>query len=268
MELRSIMMPIRYITRFKRREVMFIEGECNKIDPVNKTILVEDNSEIVGAVSSQTIPYDYLVVACGAENATFGIPGVKDFACFLKESWDARKIRTRLMDCIETASFAGQTAEEIERLLHMVVVGGGPTGVEYAAELHDFLVDDLGHWYPEFASKINITLVEAMPHVLPMFSKELINYTEKTFAENKVKILNNTMVKEVKQKELVVQNAQKEIERIPYGLLVWATGNAPRTVVQDLIKQLPPTLQNQRRGLVVDEYLRVKGTDNIYCLGD
>lgn len=67
---------------------------------------------------------------------------------FLKEVWDAQKIRTRLMDCIETAGFPGQTPEEIERLLHMIVVGGGPTGVEYAAELHDFLVEDLTTWYP------------------------------------------------------------------------------------------------------------------------
>lgn len=67
---------------------------------------------------------------------------------FLKEVWDAQKIRTRLMDCIETAGFPGQTQEEIERLLHMIVVGGGPTGVEYAAELHDFLVEDLTTWYP------------------------------------------------------------------------------------------------------------------------
>lgn len=52
------------------------------------------------------------------------------------------------MDCIETAAFPGQSAEEIERLLHMVVVGGGPTGIEYAAELHDFLVEDLSKWYP------------------------------------------------------------------------------------------------------------------------
>lgn len=44
------------------------------------------------------------------------------------------------MDCIETASFTGQTQEEIDRLMHMVVVGGGPTGVEYAGELHDFLI--------------------------------------------------------------------------------------------------------------------------------
>jgi NADH:ubiquinone reductase (non-electrogenic) len=137
------MQPIRYLTRFKKREVQFVEADCNKIDPITKTLSIKDNSEIVGAISEQTIKYDYLIIACGAQNATFNIPGVKEHACFLKESWDARKIRTRLMDTIESAAFPGQPKEEVERLLHMVVVGGGPTGVEYAAELHDFLVEDL-----------------------------------------------------------------------------------------------------------------------------
>ncbi|KAJ3161277.1 NADH:ubiquinone oxidoreductase [Geranomyces variabilis] len=267
-ELRSIMMPMRYITRFKKRVIAFVEGVCNEIDVQNKTLLVEDNSEIVGEVSKQSIPYDYLVIACGAENATFGIPGVTQFACFLKEAWDAKKIRTRLMDCMETAAFAGQTEAEMERLLHMVVVGGGPTGVEYAAELYDFLQEDLASWYPELAPKIKITLVEALPHVLPSFSKELIDYTEKHFAEAKMKILSNTMVKEVKQKELIVQNPQKQIESIPYGLLVWATGNTARPVVAQLIKSLNPALQNQRRGLVVDDFLKVKGADDVWGLGD
>ncbi|KAJ3087529.1 NADH:ubiquinone oxidoreductase [Quaeritorhiza haematococci] len=267
-ELRSIMQPIRYMTRLKKREVMFIEGECTEIDPESKVITVQDNSELVGAVSKQSIPYDVLIVACGAENATFGIPGVKENACFLKETWDARKIRTRLMDCLETAAFPGQPESEVQRLLHMVVVGGGPTGVEYAAELHDFLNEDLVAWYPEMAGKIKITLIEALPHVLPMFSKQLIEYTETTFAENKVDILNNTMVKEVRPKELVVLNKEKQIETIPYGLLVWATGNTARPVVTSLIKQLDPALQNQRRGLVVDDHLRVKGASMIYALGD
>jgi NADH:ubiquinone reductase (non-electrogenic) len=52
------------------------------------------------------------------------------------------------MDCLETAAFPGQPQEEIDRLLHFVVVGGGPTGVEYSAELRDFLVDDVVKWYP------------------------------------------------------------------------------------------------------------------------
>lgn len=107
-----------------------------------------DNSEIKGQVNSSKVSYDYLVIGVGATNQTFGIKGVQEHAMFLKEVWDAQKIRTRLMDCIETAGFPNQSPEEIDRLLHMVVVGGGPTGVEYAAELHDFLVEDLTTWYP------------------------------------------------------------------------------------------------------------------------
>jgi NADH:ubiquinone reductase (non-electrogenic) len=172
------------------------------------------------------------------------------------------------MDCLETAAFPGQPEKEVDRLLHMVVVGGGPTGVEYAAELHDFLTEDLVDWYPDMAGKIKITLIEALPNVLPMFSRQLIDYTEQTFAENKVDIWTNTRVKEVHPKEILVQKPDNSIEKVPYGLLVWATGNTARPVVADLMKKLPVELQNQRRGLVVDEYLRVKGARNIFALGD
>lgn len=98
---------------------------------------------------------------------------------------------------VETAAFPGQSSEEVDRLLHMVVVGGGPTGVELSGELHDFLEDDLKMWYPELASRIRITLVEALPSVLPTFSKQLIEYTESTFKESRIEILTKTMVKEV-----------------------------------------------------------------------
>ena len=123
---------------------------------------------------------------------------------------------------LETAAFPGQDTQEIERLLHMVVVGGGPTGVELSGELHDFLEDDLKSWYPELASKIRITLVEALPSVLPMFSKQLINYTESTFKESKIEILTKTMVKEVKEKSVVLQMPDKSIKEMPCGLVVWA----------------------------------------------
>jgi NADH:ubiquinone reductase (non-electrogenic) len=176
--------------------------------------LPSDNSEIKGAVSSTTISYDYLVYAVGAEVQTFNIPGVKEHACFMKELHDAEKMQRGFMDCmildilfrdfahkapgLETAAFPGQLPEEIDRLLHMVVVGGGPTGVELSGELHDFLEDDLKMWYPELAGRIRITLVEALPSVLPTFSKQLIDYTESTFKESKIEVLTKTMVKEVR----------------------------------------------------------------------
>lgn len=118
---------------------------------------VVDLSDIRGEAGSVTINYDYLVYAVGCENQTFGIKGVKEHACFLKELSDADKIRQKLLDCepmssprdrdrraddigVETAAFRDQDEKEIDRLMHMVVVGGGPTGVEYAGELHDFLI--------------------------------------------------------------------------------------------------------------------------------
>lgn len=69
------------------------------------------------------------------------------------------------MDCCETATFKDQPPEEIKRLLHMVVVGGGPTGVEFAGELQDFFESDLRKWIPDIADNFKVTLVEALPTV-------------------------------------------------------------------------------------------------------
>ena len=69
------------------------------------------------------------------------------------------------MDCIETAVFKDQPEEEVKRLLHMVVVGGGPTGVEFAGELQDFFEQDLRKWIPEIQDYFHVTLVEALPNV-------------------------------------------------------------------------------------------------------
>lgn len=72
--------------------------------------------------------YDYLVVAVGAQTATFSIKGVKENTYFLKNIQQAQKIRKNIMDSFETAAIPGQPDSEKRRLLHFVVVGGGPTG--------------------------------------------------------------------------------------------------------------------------------------------
>jgi NADH:ubiquinone reductase (non-electrogenic) len=200
-----------------------------------------------------------------------GIPGVREHGLFLKEVGDAQMIRKRIMDCCETATFKDQPLEEVKRLLHMVVVGGGPTGVEFAGELQDFFAEDLRKWIPEIAENFHVTLVEALPNVLPMFSKQLIDYTEQTFDEEKITIRTKTMVKKVTDKFIEAESTgpdgKKQLEQIPYGLLVWATGNALRPVVKDLMSQIPAQ-KDSRRGLAVNEYLVVKGTENIWAVGD
>lgn len=175
------------------------------------------------------------------------------------------------MDCVETAMFKDQTEDEIKRLLHMVVVGGGPTGVEFAGELQDFFNEDLKKWIPEIKDNFHVTLVEALPNVLPMFSKQLIDYTESTFKEEEITIRAKTMVKKVTDKyieaEVTNPDGSKSMETIPYGLLVWATGNAVRPVVRDLMSQIPAQ-KNSRRGLAVNEFLVVNGAENIWAVGD
>lgn len=88
-----------------------------------------------------------------------------------------------------------------------------------------------------------------------------------TFKENKIDIAVKTMVKEVKEKVIIAQNERKEIVEYPYGLLVWATGNTARPLTKDIMDQLPNE-QVSRRGLLVDEHLRLLGADGIFALGD
>lgn len=181
----------------------------------------------------------------------------------MKEIQDGERMKRRFLDCVESAGFPGQSEEEIDRLLHFVVVGGGPTGVEVSGELHDFLEQDLKSWYPELSSRIRITLVEALPSVLPMFSKRLIDYTESTFKESKIDILTKTMVKEIKEKSVVLQMPDKTIKEVPVGMVVWAGGNKPRVVTNELIKKVNSVVaesQTNRRGIAID------GTPSSYSI--
>lgn len=104
-----------------------------------------------------------------------------------------------------------------------------------------------------------------------MFSKQLIDYTEQTFKEETIDIRTKTMVKNVTKEyieaEFVGPDGKKVMEKIPYGLLVWATGNAVRPLVKDLMSQIPAQA-DARRGLNVNEYLVVKGAENIWAVGD
>ncbi|EFX03867.1 alternative NADH-dehydrogenase [Grosmannia clavigera kw1407] len=270
-EHRSIMEPIRTIARTKNGSVTFYEAEASSVDPERKVVKIRDGADVRGRTTESEVAYDMLVVGVGAENATFGIPGVLENSCFLKEIGDAQRIRKKIMDCVETAALKDQTSEEIDRLLHMVVVGGGPTGVEFAGELHDFFEDDIKKLIPDIADRFRVTLIEALPNVLPSFSKQLIDYTESTFKEEEIAIHTKTMVKKVTDKAVEAEasrpDGSKERVVFPYGLLVWATGNALRPVVRDLMGRIPAQ-KDSRRGLAVNEYLVVQGARDIWAVGD
>ncbi|CAH2351565.1 external NADH-ubiquinone oxidoreductase 1, mitochondrial [[Candida] railenensis] len=291
-ELRSIIEPVRSVTRRSPGEVIYLEAEATDIDPLNNTITLKqsttvhsghsgkDTSSSKSTVSEHSgveeittsLTYDYLVVGVGAQPSTFGIPGVAEHSTFLKEVSDSQKIRKRLMDCIEAANILPKDDSERKRLLSIVVCGGGPTGVEVAGELQDYIDQDLAKWMPEVSGELKVTLVEAQPHVLSMFNKKLIDYTKEVFQATNIDLKTNTMVKKVSDKVVTAQvtspkDGSSEVVEIPYGMLIWATGNALRPIVRNLSSKLDEQ-KNARRGLLVDERLLVDGTNNIYALGD
>ncbi|CAO1638761.1 unnamed protein product [Sympodiomycopsis kandeliae] len=265
---RSIAQPTRQLTRYANREVQVLEAEATKVDAKAKTVTFEDKSEIAGSLGNVTIPYDYLVYAVGSAPQTFGIEGVAKHGCFLKELKDAEKIRNRVMDCVESACITGQPQEEVDRLLTAVVCGGGPTGVEFAAELRDFVKDDLAKWYPEIANRVKVILVEGLPNILPMFSKKLIEYTESEFRQQEITLLTKHMLRDVDDTHVTVKKPDGDELKIPYGTFVMAAGNGQRGITRDLMSQLPES-QTNRRGLEVDEHMRLKGAEEaIFALGD
>ena len=193
-EARSIVEPIRKIVakQYLKHPVNFLEAECTSVNPEKKIIHCKDRSGVVGAVDSFDLDYDLLVVAIGAMPNTYRTPGVEQYAHFLKEIPDARRIRDVLIDNVETASIPGQPVEERKCLLHIVVVGGGPTGVEFAAEAADFLKEDVAKIYPNVIEDCKVTLVHSRDSVLNTYDKTISDYTQGTMKSDKVNLITNS----------------------------------------------------------------------------
>jgi NADH dehydrogenase FAD-containing subunit len=137
-------------------------------DPMQGVALAADRG--VGDVKKKVekgrmfeMGWDKLVVSVGCYSQTFNTKGVKEHAYFLKDVGDARKIRNRLLSCFEMASLP-TTNEEMKRmLLNFAVVGGGPTGIEWSAELCDMIEEDMKHLYPDLVGYAKVCLGCASP---------------------------------------------------------------------------------------------------------
>ncbi|CAA7054662.1 unnamed protein product [Microthlaspi erraticum] len=265
-EARSVVEPIRNMGR-KNVEMSFLEAECFKIDPGKKKVYCRSKQGVDSKGKKQEfdVDYDYLVIATGAQSNTFNIPGVEENCHFLKEVEDAQRIRRTVIDSFEKASLPDLKEEERKRMLHFVVVGGGPTGVEFAAELHDFVTEDLVKLYPKAKNLVQITLLEAADHILTMFDKRITEFAEEKFGRDGVDVKLGSMVVKVNDKEISAKTKGGEVSTIPYGMIVWSTGVGTRPVIKDFMKQIG---QGNRRALATNEWLRVEGCDNIYALGD
>ncbi|KAJ4347113.1 uncharacterized protein N0V89_011051 [Didymosphaeria variabile] len=258
LEFRTALEPI----RTRRTNVSFFQGWADGVDFKNKKITVEEAIEDQGVSTALVedrhageskeqrherreveakkgtlfdITYDKLIVTVGCYSQTFGTPGVKEHALFLKDVGDARKIRNRILACFEAAALPTTTDEQRKQLLNFAIVGGGPTGIEFSAELHDIITEDLARIYPELIPFHKITVYDVAKKVLPMFDEKLAKYAMDTFAREGIDIRTDHHVEELRpgapgenpsseDDHEVYTLKIKEQGEIGVGMVVWSTG--------------------------------------------
>ncbi|XP_020214940.1 external alternative NAD(P)H-ubiquinone oxidoreductase B1, mitochondrial [Cajanus cajan] len=265
-EARSIVEPVRNIIKKRKGEINFWEAECVKIDSSNKKVFCRSNIENLVGSGEFSLDYDFLVVAIGAQVNTFNTPGVKENCHFLKDVEDAQKIRLSVIDCFEKAVLPSLSDEERRANLHFVVVGGGPTGVEFAAELHDYVHEDLIKLYPTVKDKVKISLIQSGDHILNMFDERISSFAEQKFMRDGIEVQTGCRVLSVKDKDITVKvKSTGELCSVPHGLVVWSTGISTLPVVRDFMQEIG---QAKRHVLATDEWLRVKECEDVYAIGD
>jgi len=234
-----------------------------------------------------TIIYDRLVVTIGAKTSTFGIPGVEEHCSFLKEIKDAKTIRTKIVNCFERAHMPSLTDDERRNLLTFAVIGAGPAGVEFAAELRDFIEQDGSKYYPSLLKYVKIKVIEATNTVLAPFEKSLQEKAlERMSRPVKIKDRNarNLLPSDYQLQEILLSSPVSKVDNdtiylkdgreIKYGgLAVWAGGNGPVPLTQQLIESLGEDQtkeQSVARGrIAIDRWMRaLGGNGRVLALGD
>ncbi|KAJ4831392.1 Internal alternative NAD(P)H-ubiquinone oxidoreductase A1, mitochondrial [Turnera subulata] len=237
----------------------FYLASCIGVDTDKHEVYCETVSK--GGLSNDPhrfkVAYDKLVIAAGAEPVTFGIRGVKEHAFFLREVNHAQEIRKKLLLNLMLSEKPGISEKEKRRLLHCVVIGGGPTGVEFSGELSDFIMKDVQEQYSHVKDYIKVTLIEAN-EILSSFDVGLRQYAINHLAKSGVSLMRG-VVKEVYPNKIVLNDGTD----VPYGLLVWSTGVGPSQFVKSL--NLPKSPGGR---IGIDEWLRVPSVEDVFALGD
>ena len=250
-EFRTIIEPIRTI----RPGIQFFQGKAIALDESRRVVKCRGRD---GEVEWDQ-PFDQLVIAVGCVTNTFGVPGVEEHGLVLKELADARRIRERLVENLERASLPGISEEEQSRLMHFVVVGGGPTGVRFAAELHDLLIRDLGQAYPRLRERVRVTVVDANRSLLTAYDEHLRDHVQQVFKRRGVVFEPGVHVHRVGPEEVELDAGRV----VPCGMVLWAAGFAKNPLVAGL------EWEKDRAGrLLLDDTLQVSGKEGVYALGD
>ena len=244
----TISFPLRKIFQRSKNVIIRI-AEVTAIDREKKEILTN-----LGSIS-----YDYLVIAVGADTNFFGMNHIREKAIPMKSVAEALSLRNTLLQNLEDA-LNMQSADDLEGLMNIVVVGGGPTGVEISGTLAEMKRSVLPKDYPELNfSNMQIFLLEAGSKLLngmtEQSSAKAMQYLEKLG----VKIWLNSQVSDFDGKIVTIHNG-KEIRT---NTLVWAAG-----VTGNRIEGLPEEAIKRGNRIKVDRFNRIEGCEEIFALGD
>lgn len=247
-ELSNISYPFRRMFQ-EQGNLRFHLGSLLKVNPEENTI--ETDTGI--------LEYDYLVLAIGTETNYFGMENVQNYSWPMKTINDALNLRNHLLLNLEKAVKISDPKER-EKHLNMVIAGGGPTGVEIAGMLAEMGQHIIRKEYPEINNfRGRIYLIDAGPSLLGPMSKKSQMEATRVLKDLGVHIKLNTAVKDYKNHLVYLANG----ETIPTNVLIWASG-----VTGIAIPGLPNEVVGRGRRILVDEYNKVHGTENIYALGD
>lgn len=233
----------------KKKNLRFHLGKLLSID-------TRDN-----AIETDTgiISYDYLVLAVGTESNYFGMENVQRNAMPMKSINDALNLRNHVLLTMEKATRAEDPAER-QRLLTIVIAGGGPSGVEVAGMLAEMGQYIARKEYPEITDlRSHIHLIDASPALLGPMSKVAQTEAYQVLRKLGVQVQLNMAVKDYRDGEVYLANG----ERIPTNVLIWTSGVTGRP-----LPGLDPQVFSRGKRVKVDEINRVEGTENVFAIGD
>ncbi|HUS03358.1 MAG TPA: FAD-dependent oxidoreductase, partial [Chitinophagaceae bacterium] len=221
-----------------------------------KEIIAADNKVLTNIGEFN---YDVLVLATGADTNFFGNQHLIENAFPMKSTVEAIQLRHRLIQNFEDA-LSAKNETELNRLMTIVIVGGGPTGVELSGAIADMRRFVLPKDYPELDfKKMKIYLLEGSPKTLGAMSERSSDDSRKYLKKLNVIVVTDTVVKDYDGNVVTMQNG----ETIESAMVIWAAGikgNVPAGINKELI------VRGNR--IKVDRYNKVLDFENVYAIGD
>ena len=206
----------------------------------------------------EPLSYDYLVLGLGAEVNFFGVEGAAEHAFPLYTLADAVRLKDHVLEKWEAADRHPELIED--GALNVVVVGGGPTGIETAGALAELYHGVFSKDYPDIAKeKARIRLVEAGPELFPMFKPDIREYTENALAKRDVEVMTGEIVEKIEPTRVTLKSGTV----LPAHTLVWGAGLQGN----ELVRSLGLELEKGNR-IAVDEELRIAAHPEVYAVGD